>query len=287
MKTFKKIIVATDFSDNAKSAFHYAQNLAAHFGAAIEVVHIFDMPINPVNPNYTLGLPSVDELADVANHRLARFVNETDDESSDTIVVSRIKTTYKARLGFPVDTLIDMSKDPSVDLLILGAAGEHSFADKLFGSTAVEVSRAAYCPVLLVPHGAIYQGIHHIVYSSSLESADQGEIKLAFAFAKYFASAIHFVHVIMQPDDSGISEKVLFKRLIHNEHTNVVYSVNNIRAFTPAEGIAQYAANNTVDMIVTVTKHRTFWEKLMHLSTTKTLAWHAELPLLVLHHEAS
>jgi nucleotide-binding universal stress UspA family protein len=285
MKTFKKIIVATDFSDNAKSAYRYARQLATRFGASIEVVNFFEIPINPGNPNYMDMMPTFAQLEEAANNRLARFVNESENGDGSTMVASRIKTTFKTQAGFATDGLIEMSKEPSVDLIILGATGEHGWIDKIFGSIAVKVSREAYCPVMLIPHGAEYRGIHHMVYTSSFDSAQPTEIKVALDFAKYFASAIHFVHVITQPDDLGISEKLLFKRLVSDEHTKVPFTVENTHAFTAVEGINQYILNNDVDLLVTVTQHRTFWEKLMHLSTTKELAWNIHIPLLVLHHD--
>lgn len=285
MKTFKKIVVATDFSDNAKSAYHYARHLAIRFGASIEVINFFQIPINPSHPNYLDYMPTLEEIEKSTTQRLAHFVNEIENDEGTTIIASRVKTTHKVQIGFPADGLIDLSKDPSVDLMIVGTAGEHGWLDKAFGSTAIKVSREAFCPVLLVPHGANYQGIHHIIYASSFDSGKAKEIRIAIDFAKYFASALHFVHVITKQDDIGISEKLLFKHLINNEHTKVPYTIENIHAFTSAEGIQQYTDSNEADLLVTVTEHRSFWEKLTHVSTTKTLAWNTHLPLLVLHHD--
>jgi nucleotide-binding universal stress UspA family protein len=285
MKTFKKIVVATDFSDSAKSAYHYAQQLAVRFGASIEVVNFFEVPINPANPNYMEMMPTFRQLEEAADSRLARFVNESENGQGTTLVSNRVQTTFKTQAGFPSDGLIECSKDPSVDLIILGATGEHGWMDKILGSTAGKVSREAYCPVMLVPHGTQYRGIHHMVYTSTFESVQPREIKVAIDFAKYFASAIHFVHVITELDDSGISEKLLLGRLGNEAHTNVAITVENVTGFTAFEGINNYILNNETDMLVTVTHHRSFWEKLTHFSTTKELAWNIHVPLLVLHYD--
>ena len=284
MKTFKKIIVGTDFSDNAAIAFHYAHHLATRLKAELHVVNVYEIPINPGSPQYLDYMPTLDELEKSATARLARFVSDISD-TGNTMVASRVKVTSETMIGFPADRFVELSKDPSVDLMIVGTAGEHGWLDKAFGSTAIKVSREAFCPVLLVPHGANYQGIHHIIYASSFDSGKAKEIRIAIDFAKYFASALHFVHVITKQDDIGISEKLLFKHLINNEHTKVPYTIENIHAFTSAEGIQQYTDSNEADLLVTVTEHRSFWEKLTHVSTTKTLAWNTHLPLLVLHHD--
>ena len=51
MTTLKRILVPTDFSDNARTAYEYAIDLAEQFHAKIDVVHIYE-PIDD-------GLPLV------------------------------------------------------------------------------------------------------------------------------------------------------------------------------------------------------------------------------------
>jgi nucleotide-binding universal stress UspA family protein len=283
MKTLRNIIVATDFSDNAKSAYRYAKHLASHFGASIEVVHYYEIPLNPPSPNYMEIAHSYDYLQEQSDNLLALFIEEETGTEGGTMIANKVKTTVKSQAGMASQSLIELSKDPSVDLIVLGTTGEQGWVDKIFGSVSIKVGRDAFCPVLLVPNDTEFSDIHDIVYTSSFDSAQPQEIKLALDLAKYFVAAIHFIHVITNPNDLGISEKFLFEHLVENEHTKVPYSVQNIDASSPTEGINQYLLNHNVDLLVTVTQHRTFWEKLMYASTTKSLAWNVRLPLLVLH----
>jgi nucleotide-binding universal stress UspA family protein len=283
MRTLKNIIVATDFSDNAKSAYRYAQNLALRFGASIEVVHYYEIPLNPPSPNYMEVVHTYDYLKEQSDNLLALFTQEETGVEGGTMVATQVKTTVKSQAGMASQGLIELSKDPSIDLIILGTTGEQGWVDKIFGSVSIKVGRDAFCPVLLVPNGAEYSDIKDIVYTSSFDSAQPQEIKLALDLTTYFAAAIHFIHVITNPNDLGISERFLFEHLVENEHTKVPYSVQNIDAPSPSEGINQYILEHNVDMLITVTQHRSFWEKLMYASTTKSLAWNTHLPLLVLH----
>ncbi len=288
MKTFKKIVVATDFSENARAAFHYAQHLAQRLGGSIEVVHFFEMPINPTHPNFMELLPSYDEMEATANQRLTQFVHENDYELGSTIVVSRVKTTAKARGGFAADGLVMLSEDPSVDLLILGTSGTHGMMDRLFGSVSIKVCREAQCPVLLVPPQTNYHGIHQIVYTAHLDSSENREIHTALDFAKYFNAAVHFVHISTSDTDAlaGEADKMLFNELLDMEKTRVPFTVENIRAQNLLEGIRATVNKHEADLVVTVTHHRSFWENLTHNSLTKSLAWDLKLPLLVLHSDS-
>jgi nucleotide-binding universal stress UspA family protein len=279
MKIFKNIVVAIDFSSSSTNTYHYAHRLAARFGADLTVVHIYD----PLVYDY-LTMPSVNDLEQATKEQLSNFVHE-DDGNTDTIVVSRVKVQTKALMGQPADALIEYSKDPSTDLLVLGTIGEHDLVDKFFGSVAIKVMQEAHCPVLLVPKGAEYKGIHHMLYAASPDSASNKEVNKAIDFAEYFVSALHFIHIDAVFEDPNNETSVMFKQILAEKPPRLPYSIESLPAATIADGINNYALKNPLDLIVTVTHHRSFWENLIHYSTSKELAWHAHLPILCLHDE--
>ena len=284
MTKFKNIILATDFSDPAKTAYKYAQGLAAHLGANIQVVHFFDQPSNAFNSDYMNLTPSLDDMERNAQKRIDELINEPEQGATNG-GNGQSKPTFKSYNGLAADGLIALSKDPSVDLMILGTKGTTNWADTFYGSTAVSVSSGAFCPVLLVPHGTDYRAFQNIVYTSAFDSAEPTEIRFALDFAYYFDSVVHFVHVITDVDGSGVTAKILFKTIIEDENRLTRYTIDNVRAATPVEGIQSYFLNNPVDLLVTVTRHHSFWSKLMVQSTTTSLAWDVRLPLLVLYHD--
>jgi nucleotide-binding universal stress UspA family protein len=57
--------------------------------------------------------------------------------------------TVKAVHGFPVEELIDASKD--ADMIVLGSRGAGGFTRLMMGSVAGQVAQHALCPVLIVP----------------------------------------------------------------------------------------------------------------------------------------
>ena len=280
MKKFKNIVVAIDFTATSTTTYRYAYHLAARFDAELTVVHVYD----PLVYGY-LDMPSVADIEEEAQKRLSHFIHEDTDGNTDTIVVSRVKVKTLALKGTPADRLIEYSKEASPDLLIVGTMGERDLIDKLFGSVAIKVMQEANCPVLLVPRGAHYKGIHHIVYAASPSSATENEVRSAFDFAEYFMSALHFIHVDAVFEDPEKGTASMFKRILAQKTPRLPYSIESVPAVTIAEGINDYCLTNTVDLIVTVTHHRSFWENLIHYSTSKELAWHARMPILCLHKE--
>ncbi len=287
MKTYKNIIVATDFSENSLNAFHYAQHIAQHFDATLTVVHVFKIPlptITPDYPDYFTGIPAIADLEKSALERLSEFVNEDNKgDEGNTMVMNRVRIKTEAVMGIPADKLIEYSQNPSTDLLILGTGAEHDWVDKVFGSFAIKVMKEAHCPVLLVPIAADYKGIYHLLYTASPHSSSHKEVSNAIDFAHHFNSALHFVHVNELSDTPNPETKQKFQQILNNKTTNLPYTIEEVFALTVAEGINAYCLENPIDLVVTVTHHRRFWDDLTHYSVAKALAWQAQLPILCFH----
>lgn len=288
MKTFKNIVVATDFSDASLVAYHYAHRLASRFQADLKVVHTFQIFVNAARPELTEFAPSISELQTLNEGRMAHFISETNDlPEGDTLVASKVKVTTEVQVGFAGEYLIELSKDPSVDLLVLGTAGEKNWFDRLLGSVSVEVSQGAHCPVLLVPQKADFQGIHNILYGVSDDSAKPKTLRIVVDWAKYFKSNLHFVHVETSSNDE-LKEPIrhFFSHYIEQYAPSTTHSIKSIQAPSAMNGLWKYSSKNDIDLVVVVSHHRDFWERFNHHSVSKDLSLHTKLPILYLYSDA-
>lgn len=285
MKTIKKIVVATDFSENANAAYEYARHLATSLGAALHIIHVFTPPIPDSQQEIYANTPIFEELVDLANDRLARFVSEETQKHATVALAQPLKITYKTQVGFAPIALVDASKDHSVDLVVLGAKGSGNWVDRVIGSTADAVGGKAHCPVLIVPHKAQYRGIQRIVYAASGDSSRQKAIKTTLDWAKYFHATVHFVHIETPEERDFGKNEYLFALKADATAPSVQHTVETIKSPSILEGLKYYAEKKAANIMVVVTKHRNFWNRLTHHSTTHDLVWHNDLPLLVMHQD--
>ena len=195
-----------------------------------------------------------------------------------------MKTKALLGMGFPQDTLVEHSKNPLCDLLILGTKGGGNWLDKLLGTVAIGVMQKAHCPVLIVPKAAKYTGIHQALFATSPDTFLEKDIRLALDFAGYFMTKLHFIHVDgVLEDPVSDRSRAVFERILEQKGLFAPYSIETVTATTVSEGINDYCLKNKMDLMIAVTHHRGFWENLTHYSVTKELAWHAHLPILCLH----
>ena len=84
----------------------------------------------------------------------------------------------------------------------------------------------------------------------------------------------------LSPEKHAInSEELKYKELFRNTK----HSFHYVETEDVEVGLFQFAEKHHCDLIVMVTRHYNFWERLMHRSLTQKIALHTELPLLILH----
>ena len=163
----KKILYATDLSENARYAFAYAVSLADLYNAAITIIHV---------------LPEVPELLDqsvigyISAERWEEIKSQQMDEVKEALIGKRrehlaiqealhqfsedVKQQQKGAAfttdeiiverGNPVEAIIKNAEESNFDLIVMGTHGQGTLADVMLGSTARRVIRRAKMPVLVV-----------------------------------------------------------------------------------------------------------------------------------------
>ncbi|MDD2366953.1 MAG: universal stress protein [Desulfuromonadaceae bacterium] len=144
MKSFEKILVAVDFSNNSESAFTYALKLAEQFNSEITIIHVINEPVD-LRGFYVPHI-SFDELEREIEDSAVKMMEEFCKKNLG--IFSNFKTQILR--GIPYDEIITAAAELEASLIVLGTHGRTGIDHILFGSTAERVVRSASCPVLTV-----------------------------------------------------------------------------------------------------------------------------------------
>ncbi len=143
MKRFQRILVAVDFSEHSNKALEMAIDLAKEFGAKLDLVHAFDIPVPFVTP-YEVAIPDsyMQEARDAAKRKLAALAEKISAEGIEA----------RSHLSeVPAATAIArVAEEVEADLLVMGTRGNSGLKHVLLGSVAERTLRHASCPVLTV-----------------------------------------------------------------------------------------------------------------------------------------
>lgn len=151
MTAIKRILVPTDFSENAREALELALHLAKKFGAKIILLHVFEFPVAAGQTLYHLLSKELEER----RRDLYRLIKGESEDALEALVcqVSGKGISVEPLLierGVLFEEVILTAKDLAVDLIVMGTRGRSAILHLLIGSVAEKVVRKAPCPVLTV-----------------------------------------------------------------------------------------------------------------------------------------
>ncbi|MEM8993268.1 MAG: universal stress protein [Acidobacteriota bacterium] len=144
MSDFSRILVTTDFSDQALPGVRTAAGLARSLGSSVELLYVVEDHLPPI-----LGFTTESERDEIlagharkAGERLATYAREHFDGC---------RVTTKAVVGTPPHAIVHAAMDGAADLIVIASRGFGPMRQLLIGSTAERVLHHAPCPVLVVP----------------------------------------------------------------------------------------------------------------------------------------
>ncbi len=278
----ENILVPTDFSNTALGAYQYALQLADYFNAKVKAIHVYHPSYDPGQP---LGASSNMLILEPKRELMEKFVAQRP-QSEDGTENTMVTVDSEVVSGFAAEEIVRLTKSGEIDLVVMGTTGENTLMEKIFGSISSDVSKHAHCPVLLVPKGAKFRAFRNVVYASDFEKTDSKVMETIIDFAGRFSAGIHLVdvHECNEKGRYKVEEQVLEQQL--NERLPALeFRMAEVECDTVWEGLNLYADDHEVDLFVMVTKHRKFWENILHRSMTRQMAIHSRKPILILHHD--
>ena len=146
MRTFSKVLFATDFSEYSDEAFDCALMFAKSFGAKLVLLHVINEPVD-LRGFYVphISFENLEREIESGAEKMMESYCRTklgDFENYETSIVA----------GIPYEEILKKAVDDAVSLIVIGTHGRSGIDHLLFGSTAERVVKKASCPVMTVRH---------------------------------------------------------------------------------------------------------------------------------------
>ena len=148
----RHILVTTDLSEAAESAFHYARDqlkIAGKEKTKITLLKVIDV-VPPANIKFEYGLAIADRkgMLEKLHKQASEIIREIAKKHFpgmpvDTVVIKPKKATYQE--------IINFAKTHKVDLIVMSTHGRTGVKHFFLGSVAERVIRRSPCPVMVVP----------------------------------------------------------------------------------------------------------------------------------------
>jgi len=149
---YKKIILATDFSDTSKEASYYAVQLAQTFKAELKALHVFDISAWNVPTRYYLDLEPAEPEFDEAVEGFEEIRQRGKDSLKKLAESFNLEVETIFTEGDPGHEIVRVAEELNADLIVLGTHGYTGWRRFTIGSVAEFVGRHAPCAVFTIRH---------------------------------------------------------------------------------------------------------------------------------------
>jgi len=279
----RKIIVPTDFSENAFNALKYACQVFKYEKSEFFIVHAFADEVYRQDAAMKRSL--FEELKEVT------FQNSQKQLNKIRVAIKRYSPnpnhTYKtiSAFGSLIDEVNDLVNHENIDVVVMGTRGKTNDRSITFGSNTLQVLKYVHCPVLAIPEGYEYHAPREVLFPTNyMQPYKRRELKLLCEMTGSFRSTIHLLYIDpikklahRQEDNKQFLESCLQK-------PKLVFETTKEKDKTIA--ITKYIVHKSIDMLVIVNSRHSYMEDMLYRSTIDNIGLHIKIPFLVLQNIA-
>lgn len=268
----KKILVPTDFSENAMNALLYAKELACAFKSHLTLVHTFQV------------YQRSDML--VSMEKVLRKEAEKGLESFLDKAALNMPVETKILKGDAVHTISDLAEGGGYDLIVMGTKGASGLREVFLGSTTGGVMRHTGIPIIAIPENYIPRPIKKIAVGiANLELSGEEVAAPLRSLAEKFGARVFIYH--STKDAENVDKAELLKTVSWLD--GLPYSLHlEEEKGNLHESLKAFVKSIDADMLCLIRRKHGyigFFERLFKLSATLNEVFRCELPLMVLHSE--
>jgi len=269
----KKILVPTDFSEQAENALKVAALLAKKYDAEIYLLHMMEIPMQQTDPiNAVSDIPEALFFMKLAHKRFEDLLD------SDFLEGITVHETVKADISF--NEIKEACKESDVDFIVMGSHGASGIKEMFVGSNAEKVVRTSDVPVLVIKNAHESFEISDFVFASDFKNDNKETYKQAVKFAEAFDAKIHLLMVntannFITSYEAKDRINDFISGLTFNNYTTTVLNDDSVE-----QGILNFSNDIDADLIGISTHGRQGIAHFFNSSLSEDLVNHAMRPVI-------
>ncbi len=278
----KRILLPTDFSDNALNAIRYAVQLFRNISCEFYLLH-----------TYTPAAYGVGSMADSYSALELQKITKRNAEKSMDEVEQNIRAEFNNKnhhfkkfvtFNMLVHEIEDMVADNGIDLIVMGTQGATGAQEVFLGSHTMYTIKKVKCPVIAVPSGFGYEAPKEILFPTDFKlSKGNPYLSLIREICDLQAARLNILNAYygVPLDDEQKEMKAYLDG----------YFKDNARLFHIAENtdvvgaIEKFQLKNKINLLVMIHNRHNFFENLLFKPVINQIVYHTNIPFLVIPSE--
>ena len=279
----RKILVPSDFSENAFNALKYACQVFKYERSEFYIVHAY------ADEAYRQGAVGdrnvLENLKETVFQKAEERLKQTKNKLREYSPNPKHTYTFISVFANLIDAINDWVEQENMDVVVMGTRGETNDRKITFGSNTLQVMRYVNCPVLAIPEEHKYHPPKEVLFATNyMVPYKRRELKLLCDMTGSFRSTVHMLYIDPTKNLSLRQEDNL-------EFLKGCLQKPKLRFQTTPEkdktlAITKYIVHNGIDMLVMVNSRHSHLEDMLFQSTIDKLGLHVKIPFLVMQNLA-
>lgn len=276
----KKILVPTDFSDNAFLAAEHAIEIAKEHHYSLHIMHCYTAISSSFDEN---EVEKGDEQSDIlkADLTIKEWVDKLQALGPDVLI------SYHNERGLLAEALPKEAKKDDYVAIAMGTTGASADKNIFWGSNTALIAAKSPIPVIVIPN--VHRTTRHIQKVGLLTNFKQEELTTLQEFVHIFKQEIDvaLIHVYKENENAASVNNRLDSWGVNVQAFPAVRSTSKLVASTVKEDkdqdtipevIGKLIDDHDVDIILVSKSRKTFFERLFTSSVSKAMTLQLQKP---------
>ncbi len=277
----KRILIPTDFSDNAWNTILYAMELYKDVPCEFHILNSYE--VKPVQLISTVSSQRIGHYYDIVKTKSEESLVMILDDITNSNPNSNHVFKSISKAGSFRKVMKRVVKAGHFDIIVIGTKGATGAKEVFLGSNTQKIIRSIDdCPILVVPEDAFFESISEIAFATDFERVYyKAEIKPIIDLAIYQQATVRMIHVYDKPKLNKV--QCYNSSTLEQYFKEVKYDFHVIPDFSTIEKAIQgFIEELEIDVLAMINYEHSFIERLTREAVIKKITFHTTIPFLVI-----
>lgn len=278
----RKILLPTDFSENATQAITYALELYKDQPCIFYLLNVFFIRAN--NIESLMGMEPGSDLYESTRknsvHQLERLLHSLafNDNGNPNHSFQTISTFNE-----PLQAIKSVVEEKDIELIVMGTRGQNNEKRRTYGSTATDVMQEVRaCPVMVVPQMANQKLPKEIVFPTSYKTSfKKRELNYLIDIVRNCEASVKVLHI--SEDGQLNTQQSKNKTLLDEYFADIDHTFHHLSNLSVPAAINCFVQSRESDMVAFMNRKHSFFASLLNQPLVKGIAYTSKVPILVIH----
>ena len=275
----RKILLPTDFSENAFNALKYAVSLFKYEKSEFYLLHAYADEV--YSNEAALTEDQFEEKKANAQKNSKSQLKEILAAIKELSPNPKHQFFIKSSYGLLVDKANDLINIENIDVAVMGTRGKTNEKSLTYGTNTIQVMKYVQCPVLCIPENYVYKTPKQILFPTNfLIPYQRRELKLVADMARSYRSEIHMLYISNFPINSYRQKDN--QSFLKEQFKDDVFNFHRADEGDKTAVILKHLDFMNIDLLVMVRSRHTYLENIIQASTIDKIGLQPKIPFLVL-----